>query len=442
MLAGIPRITFVRTFLMSWALLGVACLGCTGGGPGNQYQPPPPPEVTVAQPLQQSVTIFLEETGETEAVNEAEVRARVKGFLQEINFIPGQQVKKDDVLYVIEKDEYQAAVNSAQATIATAQAAVETAKAQVSIADVEVERSELEFQRVKELKERDVATQSDYDMALAARDGALASKESAVANVDAAQAELRRAEANLEKAQLELKYTEVKAPIEGKITKTEIKLGNLIEPGSLMATVVNTNEVFVNFSLSDLKALQLQQARLNGDRGSAEPKEQGERPEYLDRKAYLKRQIDDTFRFEGSLNYVDEKGIDPQTGTLGVRAIFQNPRQVIFPGLFVYVRVPIDKLDNALLLPEAAIQRDQLGSYVLTVNDEQKIVRTPVQTGQKFETYVLIQSDLSPDAEIVISGTQRLRPDMKVIPKAGEKLTPVKIMGSEDSPDAAAEIEK
>lgn len=397
---------------MSLAYL-TACLtilaGCGAGVPDNSYQAPPPPEVTVAHPLQKTVTIYIEENGETEVVEQADVRARVRGILEEIKFVPGQTVKQDDVLYVIQRSEYQAALNSAKASLAAAEAAIEAATAQVGVVDVELKRAEAEFVRFKGMLEKGAATQSQFDTVLAARDGVSANREATLASVTSAKADRDKAQANLDQAELDFEYTLVKAPISGRITKTDIKRGNLVENGSLLATIVGQDSIYANFNVSDRAVLRLQKAAK--ERGATKDEER-----YRNMPAYLQREIDEGFPFEGKLDYVDQEGVDQATGTFAIRAVFDDPENLILPGLFVRVRVPVDKLEDALLIPEQALSRDQRGTYVLLVNDEHKIERRAVTQGQTDQGMVVIEDGLTKDDRVLIEGGQRARPGVVVNP--------------------------
>lgn len=417
---SVPAAFLGRLSFVVLALAGLLSpVGCAEPVPSNKFAPPPAPEVKVAHPLEQAITIYQEETGQTESVGSAQVRSRVNGYVQQVNFAPGQEVNKDDVLYVIEKDEYEAAVDAAKAEVSTAEASIQTMEAKVGEAKVELNRAELEFQRVAKLRDQNVVTQADYEVAEASRDSAKALLDSAEANVTAAKAELKRANARLTQANLDLAYTDVVAPISGRITKTDVKVGNLVDPGTMLTTIVNADEIYVNFSLSDRDAMRLQKAAMEEmkARGETPPKSDSRAPSYIHRKAFLRREVDKNFDFEGKLNYVDEKGVDPKTGTLAVRAIFPNPQHTIFPGLFVYIRVPVQTVDDALLIPEQLVARDQTGSYVLTVNKDNEIARKDITTGQSFPDYVVVQTGLEKEDQIIISGSQRLRPGMKVVPK-------------------------
>ncbi|MFG0332004.1 MAG: efflux RND transporter periplasmic adaptor subunit [Maioricimonas sp. JB049] len=396
--ASVPRVRAAH-----WLMLVVIATGCTQSG--NEYQPPPPPKVTVATPLVQTVTQFVEEIGETEAVERAEVRARVRGFLEEIRFQPAQAVEKGDVLYVIEQDEYIAAQSAAQAALTAAEAAIEVADASISNAEVEGTRSNLEYERQKSLFEQDATTRSDYERAVANRDAAVAALNSAQASRSAALADRNKARAQLEQAELDLGYTEVQAPISGHVTRTLIKLGNLVESGSHLATIVSRNPIYANFSISDRQALRLQEARLE----RTTPSERAE----FDLTAipvFLKRELDTNYPFAGHLNYIDQEGVDQGTGTLALRAIFDNPDRRLLPGLFVSLRVPVGEFENALLIPEKAVGRDQIGTFVLVVNAEDVVQRKEITTGPRYGDMIVIETGLDPSDRVILEGVQRARP--------------------------------
>jgi RND family efflux transporter MFP subunit len=403
----------VDAYILSSGFVCLACAAFSGcSAPPNEYVAPPPPAVSVMHPIQQMLTQTIEENGMIEAVEVAEVRARVRGFVEALSFEPGQTVQVGDVLYQIEKDQYEAEKNSAAASLASASAAVTVAEAAVKSAEADYTRLAREFERTKELVRQNVTTQSEYDEVAAAYASSIADVRSSKASVEAAQAEKGRAAAHLAQVQLDLNYTTVRAPIGGKITKTAVKLGNLVENGSAMASVIDDTRVFANFNISDREILRYRQAK----RASLEQGEQWQDPDLSEVPAYLSREGDSGFPFEGRLEYVDEEGVDASTGTLAIRAIFENPNGDLFPGLFVHIRVPIDT-SEALLVPELATGRDQLGSFALTVDDDDKVERKSIEISRKLEGWVVVKSGLTTSDRVVVAGIQRARPGTQVVPE-------------------------
>ncbi|REJ88736.1 MAG: efflux RND transporter periplasmic adaptor subunit [Planctomycetota bacterium] len=413
-------------------LVVVLLTGCTAAQ--NEYQPPPPPPVTVAKPVQRSVPVYIEENGETEVVERAEVRARVTGFLKEVNFEPGDQVAKDVSLYIIEPDQYEATKNAAAAAVEAAQAAIEVAQAQVGTLEVELERARKDYERQENLKQQDATTQQAYDAAVAAFKASQANVEAAKANVQAANSDRNQAKQDLAQAELNLGYTAVTAPISGRITKTEVKVGNLVQEGTHLATIVNRSRIYANFNLSDREVLVLKEAAVD------ERKEQGveEPPDLSQIRVRLHREIDAGFPFEGHLDYIDQEGVDQATGTLSLRAVFDNPDDRLLPGLFVRVRVKIDEIENAVLIPELALARDQQGAYVQVLDQTGKLARRGVVTGPSIDAtppdgesstedgggspfgkvlrMVVIEEGVDLDDRVVIAGGFGIRPGAEVDP--------------------------
>jgi RND family efflux transporter MFP subunit len=393
--------------MSGWLLIAVSMLGC--GTAGNEYVEPPPPEVTYALPIQAPITPFTDEIGLTEAVNEAEVRSRVSGFLKSVEFQPGEEVKQGDLLYTIEKDQYQAAFDSAQAAVQTAVAAIGVAQASVKIAEAEELRADQDLDRERRLKEQNASSQADYDAAVAGAAAAKAKLEAAMADVESAKAEKARAEAAFEQAKLDLDYTEVRAEIDGRITKTNFKVGNLVENGSQLATIVDDREVFANFSVSDRAALRIMATRRAAGISS-------EGSPWRGMPVYMAREGDQGYPFEGKLDDVDQAGVDSETGTLGLRATFDNPNSDLLPGLFVSLRVPAATAVETLLVPARAVLRDQEGTYVLTIDAENKIDRARIDLGQSVSGWAIVLGGIDPDTRVVVDGLQFARPGGTVVP--------------------------
>jgi RND family efflux transporter MFP subunit len=377
----------------------------------NEYVAPPPSTVTVARPVEQTVTPFLESSGRTEAAAEAQVNARVTGIIQEVRFAAGQDVMAGDVLYQIEPDDYQAALDSAAAMISAAEAAIGVAEAMVATAEAEKEKAAMDLKRQRTLQEKNAGSQADLDKAIAANASAIAAEQSALAQVRAAKAEKERAEAQYARAKLDLGYTTVTAPISGRITKTAVKQGNLVDAGTKLATIVATKPIYANFTVSDRDLLRFIEAK----RKNGELEEQS-REEWRQIPVYLSREVDQGFPFEGKLDYVSAEGIDPTTGTLALRAVFDNQARSLVPGLFVIVRLPKQETFEASLVPEYAVSRDQRGKFVLTVDDENTVLRTDVVVRRSVSGWSLIESGIDQQSRVIIDGLQKAIPGQTVSP--------------------------
>ena len=406
-------------------LFAVVIAGCAGAE--NEFQQPPPPPVTVANPILRTVPIYIEENGETEAVQRAEVRARVTGFLGPVELNLEEPVTGGEQLFQIEDEQYRATVGAAEAAQQAAEAAILVAEAQVGTLKVEVDRAKKEFERQTELLAQDATTQQQFDVADASYKSAQAQEAAAEANVAAAVGDRDKADQDKVQADINLAYTTVTAPIDGRITATEVKEGNLVEEGTHLATIVNREQIYANFSISDRDWLRLQRTRIEA-REEGEPEE---RVDYSDVKILLQREIDDGFPFQGQLDYLDEEGVDQATGTFALRAIFENPDDLIFPGLFVRLRVPIARLENAVLIPESAIARDPQGTYVQVLAEDGTLARrnivtalvvdamSPDATDENAEStsvvrMAVVQQGLTPEDQVVTLGGFGIRPDTVV----------------------------
>ena len=273
----------------------------------NVYQEPPPQTVKVALPIVQTITNYLDETATTEAVAKVEIRARVEGFVESVNFEPGSNVAAGDLLYEIEPELYQARVDSAKATIMAQEA--------------RLKNTEAEKNRQERIREQNPGATSE------------AAIMKAQADFETAKAEIMLGQAQLKQAQINQQYTKVVSPIDGRVGKSLIKLGNLVggdvEP-TLLTTVIKYDPIYANFNISERKLLRLMDAAEKNDQGELDKNEI---------KILLSRENDKGFPFEGTFDYAD-LAVDQSTGTFSIRGIFPNPGGQIIPGLFVTVRLP------------------------------------------------------------------------------------------------------
>ncbi len=370
-----------RAFVTSAVICVLLAIGC---GRRNEYEAPPPPPVTVVHPLQQTVTNYLEETGTTEAVEMVDIRARVTGFLEQVKFEPGTNIKQGDVLYVIEQRQFKAEVAAAGADLEAKQAALD--------------KAEIEYEREQRMFEENATSERNVVRTKAERDGALATVDAAIAALD--------------RAQLDLDYTEVSTPIDGRVGKTLVKLGNLVDGNEAthLTTVIQYDPIYANFNISERALLQLL---------AQMPAKDERQTDHSQLKFYLQRADDQGFPFEGQFDYAD-LAVDQSTGTFAIRGIFPNPNDEIVPGLFVRIRIPIGTQENALLVPEQALASDQAGRYLLTVNSENMVERRNVTAGAKHGNLVVIDEGLRPDDRVIIEGVQRARPGGEVDPQLTE----------------------
>ncbi len=407
---------FCKTLAITLAAVGVVGPGCDQP---SAFQTMPPRRVTVQKPLVQSVPIYLEENGETESVDQAMVKARVRGLLTEVPQA-SEDVTKGTVLFVIEKKEYIAALNSAKALVAaakadkrSAEAAVDVAQARITATDAAIKVAQAEFKRLDSLLKQKAISQSEWDSAranldtaTAAGEGSLAAKTLAEADVNTAEAALEKANADLEQAQLNLDWTDVVAPIDGRITQPLVKQGNMVENGTELIEITRNNPIWANFNISE-------RFLLNLDRQAGAQRKV--KPNTI--PVSLKRSGDPDFLFEGFLDYVGPR-VDQDTGTLQLRAIFDNddPDKMLLPGLFVRVRVQIDTYEDARLIPERAVSRDPAGTFVYLVDQDNKAIRRNVVVGAKYQDMLVIESGIEPSDEVIVDGIQRVQPGVEVDP--------------------------
>ncbi len=372
---------------LSWAYapgIAVACapLILSACGQGNQYVAPPPPKVTVARPLQQPVTRYLESTGHAAAVNSADLVARVAGFIEKINYQDGDEVKKGTLLFTIEPEPYRIKLEQAKAAEAGAEA--------------NLKQAEAAFQRQADLLARQTASQAAYDQALATR--------------DAAQSNLDQARANTKLAQTNYDYTQVTAPFDGIVTARQVSIGQYVggtATPTVLATIVQHRPIYVNFTVSEREVLDVRAAIAR--RGLTE----------RDLKAIpveVGLQNESSYPHKGELDYVAPI-LDASTGTLTARAILQNADRVLLPGYFVRVRIARGEPQTALLVPDVALGTDQGGRYLLTVNKDNVIEQHKVEIGPLVGGLRVIEKGIAADDRVVVNGLLRAIPGQKVEPQ-------------------------
>jgi len=351
--------------------------------PDNKFVAPPPAEVSVALPLQQSVVPYIEQTGNTQAVNTVDLVARVEGFLTKVEYKDGQFAKKGDPLFKIDPTTYDAKVKQADAELTSAKALLLQAEA--------------EFKRQETLLRQNVSAQNSYDQAKAKR--------------DSNQANVENQSANLVIAQANLDYTGVVAPFDGIVTKRLVSVGELVGATSptKLATIVQLDPIYVTFNLSEQDVLNIRQnlanRRITLQELSKVPLEIG----LMNEEGYPHK---------GHLEYVSPS-VDAATGTILVRGVFDNPERVLLPGFFVRVRVPIGlEAKSMLVVPDRVLAEDQTGRYLMVVNKDNVVEQRRVKTGQLLVGNLrAIESGLTAEDRVVVSTNGRAIPGAKVAPK-------------------------
>jgi RND family efflux transporter MFP subunit len=377
---GRPAPRLVRRALAPIFILAALFLN-SGCGEKNAYTPPPPPKVTVSQPVTQPVTEYLEFTGNTQAVNTVQLKARVEGYLEKVFFKDGDMVKKNQLLFLIQQNTYEAKLKQAEADILSQQAKLFHAKT--------------EYARYTKLVAQKAAPQTEVDNWLYQR--------------DAAQAALMSAEAQRDLARLNLDYTKVTSPFVGRIGRRLKDPGNLVGAGeaTLLAEVDQIDPLYVYFTMNERQILEVTQ----------DTKESVGTIIRKDIPLYLGLANENGYPHKGSLDFASIS-LNATTGTLTLRGIFPNPKGLMLPGLFARLRVPVTHHKSALLVPTAAIGFDQLGPYLLTVNDKNIVQRLTVKLGTEVKDLTVISEGLKGQEWVITNGL------LMAIP--GKQVTPVK----------------
>jgi len=393
--------------ILAFATLGASCgQGQKQGG----APPPPPPTVTVATPIKRTVSDFDEYVGRFVPVDSVEVRARVSGYLDSVHFKDGQMVKKGDLLFTIDKRPFEYTLEQARANLATAKSNLAYAKS--------------DLERGQTLVTAKTITEQIFEQ-----------RAQAFRN---AQASVSGMEAALRQAELDLQFTELRAPMDGRIGDRRVSPGNLVAGGTvptptLLATIVSTDPIHFEFTFDEASYLRYERLAKKGrdvaSRGAGV-------------QVALKLIDEKDFKHEGRMDFVNNV-IDSTTGTIRARAVFDNPNGVFTPGMFGRVRVPASPPYEALLVPDAAIGSEQTRKYVLVVGPDNKVAERFVTLGQARPGNLrVIKSGLKPDDRIIVEGLMRARAGQKVTPqeKGAKPAAPAKPTASVKT-DASAKTD-
>lgn len=376
---SLPRMTCVISVMGVWLLLS----GC-GRKTDSIAQPPP---VTVMRPVMQDITLYEYFTGQVEAIDSVDIRSRVSGYLNQIRFESGSEIRKDDVLFIIDQRPFQAKVDQQSANL-------EQAKAQQKLAHIQYKR--------------DIGLQKTDPGAIAQ-----VAIDRSVANVGVQDANVLQSQAQLEEAQLDLDYCTISSPIAGQVSRNYVSVGNLITGGTaqatLLTTVVSVDPIYAYFYVDEQTIDRVQKSIRDG-----------ERPPVNSKKipVELGLNIDgDKYPHAGLVDFSDNQ-FSTDTGTLQVRGLFSNPKpetgsRVLVPGQFVNLRVPISQGPH-LLINSEAIGQDIVGTYVVVVDENEISNYRYIEIGPEVGRMTVIEKGLSTADRVVISGQHNAPPGAKV----------------------------
>jgi len=347
-------------------------------GACSQEQQPVPPSAPAAvgvRPVEtRGVASSYNFVGRIKATNTVQLRARIEGYLDNVLFTEGQNVKSGDLLFQIEKTQYQASVDQAQANIAAAEA--------------QELNAQLQYDRSTQLVKTQAGSQATADQNLA--------------SLDTAKASILQNKAALTIAQENLSYTDIKAPIDGRIGLTALTKGNLVNAASgVLATIVSQDPIYVQFPVSVRELANIRAARKQED-GSL-----------IKIEVLVQLSNGQEYGHPGVWNYTDPQ-VDQQTDTVLMRATLPNPERQLIDGAFVTVEVKQREQQPRLVTPQAAVQVDQAGSYVLVVDDQHKVEMRRVTTGDSVDTDVVVNSGLKQGDAVIVDGVQKVRPGQTV----------------------------
>jgi membrane fusion protein (multidrug efflux system) len=379
-LQGFPKGRSRARVVTALAVVSVAAslAACDGGKDGDkakQAAAPPPPTVVVTEVVQKTVPIYGEFVGQTDARETVEIRARVQAFLEAQHFTEGTIVKKDQLLFTLDKREYEAKLQQA--------------KAELEIALARLGKAETDERRLKPLAERKAVPQQDYD--------------NAAANLLSAQANVSAARAKVVAAELDLSYTTIRSPIAGLIGKRLVSPGNLVGKGeaTLLDTVSSIDPIRVNTTISEAEYLRFFGRRKDREVGST-PLE-------------LILADGTVFPHKGKLVIVD-RAVDQKTGTLNFVAEFPNPEGQLRPGQFGRVRAVVEMVKDATLVPRRAVQEVQGMKSVLVVGADDAVALRTIRPGETVGDLLIVLDGVKPGERVIVDGIQKARPGSRVNP--------------------------
>ena len=373
------------------SLLAIVALAACGRG---DPPPPPPPQVTVATVLEREINEWDEFTGRMQAVETVEIRPRVSGYIQKVAFDEGKEIRKGDVLFVIDPRPY-------RAELARAAAELERARTRSELANRDAERAQF-------LIDKQAISQEEFDLRTSA--------------LEESQAAIRAAEAQVAEARLDVEWTTVRSPIDGRVSRAEVTEGNLVESGSeppVLTTVVSLDPMYVYFEGDEQTYLKYGELARDGLRASSRD---------VENPIFLGLANEDGFPHEGRVDFVDNQ-LDPSSGTIQARAVFSNADRRFTPGLFARLKLVGSGRYEATLVRDAAIGTDQDKKFVLVLQPDSTVEYRRIEPGRVVEGLRIVTTGLEGGERIVVNGLQRVRSGMKVVP-AEEPMAPDSVIAA------------
>jgi RND family efflux transporter MFP subunit len=375
-----------RPFLKaaSYLLLGMASACWTGCNRQSAQQTAlPPPPVTIAKPVTKEIVEWDEYTGRTDAVQSVNITSRVSGYLYNITFKAGDMVNQNDLLFVIDPRPYQAAYDQANG--------------QLRQAEAQQKLNNLNLTRADELRAKSVIAKQDYD--------------NSVAQKNVADAQVIAEQATVESAQLNLDFTEIRAPVSGRVGREMVTVGNLVQADStLLTTLVSVNPIYAYFNIDERSELKYRQLAREGKLAD---------PRSAEVPVYVQLENEKGFPHQGTIDFVNNQ-YDPSTGTLQARGILPNADGFLVPGAFVRVRIAGSPRYQAVLVTDRAIGSDQGQKFALVVGANNVVEVRPLELGPVVDGLRVVRKGLTGDENVIINGLVNARPGSKVNPQPGD----------------------
>ena len=378
---NVQNVSLMRGRATAVAALFIACLAlaATAACSKKEAPPPPPPEVQVTTVVQRDVPIYIELVGATLGSEDVEIRARVEGYLAAVSFTEGSFVKRGQLLYKIDPQPFQAALSQAQANLETAR--------------TRLEKTNNDVARYKPLAEQKAVSQQELDNALSAQ--------------EAARFQVTAYDALVAKAKLDLAYTTITSPVDGLIGTTQKKVGSLVGRGenTLLNTISQVNPILFRCAIAEAEYLRLARVAAVKDKS-------------LEKKFGVELILADgtIFSHKGRLDAI-ERAVDPTTGTLTGQFSFPNPERILRPGQYGKARFVTDLKENALLVPQLAVQEIQGLYSVMVVKPDATVEQRMVKAGERVGNLWIIDSGLKPGEKVIVEGLQKVKPGVQVSAK-------------------------